>query len=72
MKLRRLRKENIGLRRALARYEEVIRPLALENDAPRQGATVVPLPARPNLPLDHSPDPGPSGSAQRVRAAGTA
>ncbi|MFF4402633.1 hypothetical protein [Streptomyces sp. NPDC001480] len=41
--LSRLRQENTDLRRTLALYEEAIRQLALENDALRKGATVVPL-----------------------------
>jgi hypothetical protein len=45
-KLHRLRQENIDLRRALELYEEAIRQLALENDALRQGAAVLPLPSR--------------------------
>jgi hypothetical protein len=50
--LSRLRQENADLRRTLAPYEEVIRQLTLENDALRQGATVVPLPvySRPSPP----------------------
>ncbi|WP_329314427.1 hypothetical protein [Streptomyces sp. NBC_01262] len=44
--LSRLRKENTDLRRTLALYEEAIRQLALENDALRGGAAVVPLPTR--------------------------
>ncbi|WP_262064494.1 hypothetical protein [Streptomyces sp. STR69] len=44
--LSRLRKENTGLRRTLARYEEAIRRQALENDALRSGGTVLPLPTR--------------------------
>ncbi|MDX3538143.1 hypothetical protein PV721_28115 [Streptomyces sp. MB09-01] len=44
--LRRLRQENADLRRTLHLYEEAIRQLAIENDALRQQATVIPLPAR--------------------------
>lgn len=44
--LSRLRRENTDLRRTLALYEEAIRQLTLENDALRQGATVLPLRAR--------------------------
>ncbi|MFJ8111638.1 hypothetical protein [Streptomyces sp. NPDC096132] len=44
--LRRLRQENTDLRRTLALFEEAIRQLTLENDALRNSATVVPLPAR--------------------------
>ncbi|MFF0793735.1 hypothetical protein [Streptomyces spiralis] len=44
--LSRLRRENTHLRRTLALYEEAIRQLTLENDALRQGATVLPLRAR--------------------------
>ncbi|MEV1026823.1 hypothetical protein [Streptomyces sp. NPDC050264] len=38
------RQENSELRRTLALYEEAIRRLTLENQALRQGTTVVPLP----------------------------
>ncbi|WP_420036102.1 hypothetical protein ACN2WE_31225 [Streptomyces sp. cg28] len=41
--LLRLRQENRDLRRTLALYEEAIRQLTLENEALRQGTTVVPL-----------------------------
>ncbi|MFD3547037.1 hypothetical protein ACFWUW_15755 [Streptomyces sp. NPDC058655] len=44
--LRRLRQESADLRRTLHLYEEAIRQLAIENDALRQQATVIPLPAR--------------------------
>ncbi|MFI1030649.1 hypothetical protein [Streptomyces sp. NPDC020951] len=46
------RKENSDLRRTLALYEEAIRQLAIENDALRSGAAVIPLPNRsmPALP----------------------
>ncbi|MEU5046303.1 hypothetical protein [Streptomyces griseorubiginosus] len=47
--LRRLRQENTELRRTLALYEEAIRQLTLENDALRNRATVVPLPARSRI-----------------------
>ncbi|WP_405978196.1 hypothetical protein [Streptomyces sp. NBC_00158] len=42
--LRRLRQENAGLRRTLYLYEEVIRRLAVENDALRQRVTLIALP----------------------------
>ncbi|MEU2269826.1 hypothetical protein ABZ568_26190 [Streptomyces olindensis] len=44
--LSRLRRESTDLRRTLALYEEAIRQLTLENDALRQGATVLPLRSR--------------------------
>jgi hypothetical protein len=44
--LAQLRKENTELRRTLTLYEEAIRKLALENEALRTGATVIPLQAR--------------------------
>lgn len=44
--LRRLRQENTDLRRTLELYEQAIRQLTVENDALRQGAAVLPLPAR--------------------------
>lgn len=44
--LARLRKETTELRRTLTLYEEAIRQLALENEALRTGATVIPLQAR--------------------------
>lgn len=44
--LARLRKENTELRRTLTLYEEAIRQLALENEALRTGATVIPLQAQ--------------------------
>jgi hypothetical protein len=47
--LSRLRKENSDLRRTPALYEEAIRKLALENDALRRGAAVIPLPNRSTL-----------------------
>ncbi|MFE6625502.1 hypothetical protein [Streptomyces sp. NPDC057740] len=45
--LARLRKENTELRRTLTLYEGAIRQLAIENEALRTGATVIPLQARP-------------------------
>ncbi|MCX4767356.1 hypothetical protein OG562_41630 [Streptomyces sp. NBC_01275] len=44
--LSRLRKEHTDLRRTLAPYEEAVRQLATEIDAPRSGGTVLPLPNR--------------------------
>ncbi|GAA4555975.1 hypothetical protein ACFYN9_38610 [Streptomyces collinus] len=41
--LARLRKEKTELRRTLTLYEEAIRQLAIENEALRTGATVIPL-----------------------------
>jgi hypothetical protein len=47
--LARLRQENTELRRTLTLYEEAIRQLAIENEALRTGATVIPLQARHRL-----------------------
>ncbi|MEU3787380.1 hypothetical protein [Streptomyces sp900129855] len=66
--LARLRKENTELRRTLTLYEEAIRKLALENEALRTGATVIPLQARfrrTSQPLLNR-DPW-EGKAQRAR-----
>ncbi|MFE7076931.1 hypothetical protein ACFU96_43265 [Streptomyces sp. NPDC057620] len=52
--LQRLRQENTDLRRTLALYEEAIRQLSIENDALRNGATVVPLLSRSST-APHSP-----------------
>ncbi|MGW7049947.1 hypothetical protein ACWGDT_46425 [Streptomyces avermitilis] len=43
MNLRRLRQEDTDLRRPSPLFEEAIRQPALENDALRNGTTVVPL-----------------------------
>ncbi|MDX3639438.1 hypothetical protein [Streptomyces sp. MB09-02B] len=59
--LARLRKENTELRRTLTLYEEAIRKLALENEALRTGATVIPLQARFRRTSQPPPEPGPMG-----------
>ncbi|NYV73508.1 hypothetical protein [Streptomyces sp. UH6] len=46
--VRRLRQENVELRRTVEVYAEMIRQLAVENQALRRpAANVCPLPARP-------------------------
>ncbi|WP_327188305.1 hypothetical protein [Streptomyces sp. NBC_01334] len=53
--LRRLRQENTDLRRTLELYEEALRQLTLENAVLRQGAAVIPLPARARPASDTQP-----------------
>lgn len=58
--------ENTDLRRTLALYEKLIRQRAIENDARRGGATVVPLPSGAGPHRHPRPDPRAVRGAQRA------